>query len=236
MENLAVLFCCEAPEMFYGLTNCTWFSIRWTFFNKLWCQLVNLHPQHTENINNINVTWVELRVTYSGRGQSFVGRSSECWAHWAKHGASMRRAGSRLGDETWLRVRGLSSRGRAEKSSSATEAPVQRRNMVHASRCCLTEVMSRSWVSVIFFSPLKGAHVCLTSACRVQLVVSIYVGVSLQRWANESLVSSMKGRAEAMLLSYWWGRLEEIISTVPVSRKDMHSIIKEAHDAKGLQC
>ncbi len=50
-------------------------------------------------------------------------------------------------------------------------------------------------------------------ACRVQLsplrfsvkscVVSIYVGVSLQRSANEPLVSSIEGGAEAMLPGYW---------------------------------
>lgn len=52
-------------------------------------------------------------------------------------------------------------------------------------------------------------------ACGVQLsllrfslksassVVSIYVGVSLQCSANERLVSSLEGGAEAMLPSYW---------------------------------
>lgn len=46
-------------------------------------------------------------------------------------------------------------------------------------------------------------------ACKVQLsslqreVLRIYVGVSLQRSANEPLVSSMEGGVEAMLPGYW---------------------------------
>lgn len=61
---------------------------------------------------------------------------------------------------------------------------------------------------------LKGVHM-LKQACREQLslprlslktvscVVSIYVGVSLQRSANEPLLSSTEGGAGAMLPGYW---------------------------------
>ena len=200
MENLAVLFCCEAPEIFYGLTNCMWFNIRWTIFNKLGCQLVNLHPQHNENTNNsVSPGWKRERLTLVGDSSSWdavvsVERTEGNVEHQCTEQATdwETRHGSESG--------GLSNRGRAEKSSSATQAPVQRRNMVHASRC-LTEVTSRSWVSVIFFSSSKGSSCLFNQWSR--LVVSIYVGVSLQRWANESLVSSMEGGAEAMLLSYW---------------------------------
>lgn len=42
---------------------------------------------------------------------------------------------------------------------------------------------------------------CLTRNVECSYLVEIYVGVSLQRSANELLVSSLEGGAEAILLS-----------------------------------
>lgn len=67
-------------------------------------------------------------MTYSGRGWSFVGHSSECWVHLAKHGASIHRRCSELREETWLRVQVCPECGRAAQSSSAN--PNQRQIMV----------------------------------------------------------------------------------------------------------
>lgn len=59
----------------------------------------------------------------------------------------------------------------------------------------------------------------------------IYVGVSLQRSANELLVSSPRGGAEAMLLGYWRGVLVEIMFVQPPPGKYMktwmNKMIKE---------
>lgn len=63
---------------------------------------------------------------------------------------------------------------------------------------------------VVRISPLASAQLEYCVSC----VESIYVGVSLQRSANEPLVSALEGGAQAMLPSYWSGMPEEIIFMV----------------------
>lgn len=55
---------------------------------------------------------------------------------------------------------------------------------------------------VCLLRPFEGESFrCLSGTVERSCMVGIYVGVSLQRSANELLVSSLEGGAEAMLLS-----------------------------------
>lgn len=149
------------------------------WWNNWRCRLLWTPCNHLNGKNICITVWSLSSVqtprrretTYSGRGQSFVGHLGECWAHWRKREASIQRSGSGSGAETWLRIR----------------------------ICLVKEVLPGPAGPASCFQ--RGSwRVCGHCLGRLKsLLVGVYVGVSLQRWANECLLSSSDGGAESML-------------------------------------